>query len=94
MGRKWYILSCKQIHFLLEEHLPNEIYLEKQMSIAMFFYCAGEEYYQYLSRTYPDMPCLRKLSDVTADSNCNDSTYSVGEIFSTICEAIQECGLE
>ena len=40
-GIAYNLLNCKQIHILLKDHLPHEKYLAKQLSISMFFYCAG-----------------------------------------------------
>ena len=39
-----------------------EKYLEKQLSISMFFYCADHDYYEYLLKTYPDIPYLKEIS--------------------------------
>jgi hypothetical protein len=56
------LLDCKQIHLLLHDKLPNEHLLEKQLSIAMFFYCTKGEYYEYLVRTYNDIPFIQKIA--------------------------------
>lgn len=56
------LLDCKQLHVLFHENLPNERYLKKQLSISMFFYCAGTAYYGRLRRQYPDLPYLEELS--------------------------------
>jgi len=55
------LADCKQLHLLLHKNLPNESYLGKQLSIAMFFYCAGNAYYDELSSRYPDLPYLKQL---------------------------------
>lgn len=55
------LADCKQLHLLLHENLPNELYLSKQLSIAMFFYCVGSAYYDELNSRYPDLPYLKQL---------------------------------
>ncbi len=55
------LADCKQLHLLLHEDLPNESYLGKQLSIAMFFYCVGNAYYDELNSRYPELPYLKKL---------------------------------
>lgn len=55
------LLDCKQLHLLLHHNLSNEQYLAKQLSIAMFFYCAGNDYYEYLNKQYPEIPYLKAL---------------------------------
>lgn len=55
------LLDCKQVHLLTQDELKNEKYLSKQLSIAMFFYCLGDKYYEYLKDTYPNLPYLSKI---------------------------------
>lgn len=55
------LLNCKQIHILLDRNLKNEKYLSKPLSIAMFFYCLDEKYYDYLINSYPDLPYLKNI---------------------------------
>lgn len=57
------LLDCKQLHLLLHENLRNESCLDGQLSIAMFFYCAGNTLYERLARRYPHLPYLKKLPD-------------------------------
>lgn len=57
------LLDCGQLHLLLHENLRNESCLAGQLSIAMFFYCAGDTLYDRLTRRYPHLPYLKKLSD-------------------------------
>ena len=55
------LLECKQIHILTNRELPNEKYLEKQLSISMFFYCTHLVQYRYLLKKYSDMPYLKQM---------------------------------
>jgi len=55
------LLGCRQLHLLLHEKLPGEQYLNKQMSIAMFFYCVGNAYCEYLRKLYPNLPYLKEI---------------------------------
>ena len=61
-GVAYNLLDCKQIHILLDDKLPNEKYLAKQLSISMFFYCLGTDYYKYLLDRYPDIPWLKEIN--------------------------------
>lgn len=60
-GIAYNLLDCKQVHFLLADGLPNENCLEKQLSIAMFFFCADSRYCKYLAEKYPEMPYLEEI---------------------------------
>lgn len=55
------LLTCKQLHLLLHRDLPNELYLDRPLNFAMFFYCVGDDYYDYLLKRYPELPYLKKL---------------------------------
>ena len=55
------LLNCKQIHILLHKNLENEKYLLKPLSIAMFFYCFAEDYYECLINKYPELPYLKSI---------------------------------
>lgn len=81
------LLSCKQLHLLLHEKLSNEPYLAKQLSIAMFFYCAGDEYREYLIRKYPNLPSLKSLPAGQAGSRDAEVFYEVFQ------EVLRECKL-
>ena len=76
------LLDCKQLHLLFHENLPNEQYLNKQLSIAMFFYCMGNTYYEYLRKQYPNLPYLKILSD----------QHSETALFAAFQETLRECG--
>lgn len=60
-GISYNLVNSKFVNFLLHENLQNEKYLSKQLSLSMFFYCAGEEYETYLREHYPDIPYLKTL---------------------------------
>ena len=60
-GISYNLVNSKFVNFLLHENLKNEKCLSKQLSLSMFFYCAGEEYAAYLRENYPDIPYLKTL---------------------------------
>ena len=87
------LLSCKQIHLLLHENLPYEKYLEKQLSIAMFFYCVGDAYYDALKNKYPNLPYLKKIQgwQIGEDEHAMEKN---AEILSAILQEVSvECGM-
>ena len=87
------LLNCKQIHLLLHENLSNEKYLEKQLSIAMFFFCVGDAYYDALKNKYPNLPYLKKLQgwQIRKDEQAMEKNV---EILSAILqEVLVECGM-
>ncbi len=88
------LLDCKQMHLLFRERLPNERYLKKQLSIAMFFYCAGNRYYEYLRRQYPDIPYLKTLPDwqAGADEEIMDENAEV--LCGAFQEVLRECEMQ
>lgn len=63
-GISYNLVNSKFVNFLLHENLKNEKCLSKQLSLSMFFYCAGEEYAAYLREHYPDIPYLKTLQGV------------------------------
>jgi hypothetical protein len=81
------LLDCKQIHLLLHDKLPNEHLLEKQLSIAMFFYCTHNEYYEYLVRTYNNLPYIRKITgwnEAKGDADCADNADVISSIINDV----------
>lgn len=88
------LLKCKQIHFLLDSNLKNEEYLKKQLSISMFFYCVGEEYYNYLKDTYPDLPYLKELKGWSRDDDQEAETTNANLLYECIQEIMKECHLD
>ncbi|MBR6665222.1 MAG: hypothetical protein IKL22_05825 [Lachnospiraceae bacterium] len=91
-GLSYNLVDSKFIHFLLHENLPNEKYLSKQLSISMFFYCVGNEYCDYLWKTYPEIPWLKELTGWNAEETQNTES-NVACIVSAIEEVIRECRL-
>lgn len=80
------LLDCKQIHILLDDTLPNEKQLEKQLSIAMFFYCADAQYCQYLSERYPEIPYLKEVNDWKRTEAADGAEYNAG----LLCGIVEE----
>lgn len=78
------ILNCKSLHLLTERHLKNEYLLAKQLSISMFFYCQGEHYYNFLKKTYPDIPYLGLMKPMGADKKNEYKVSYILEIFSRL----------
>ena len=81
------LLPCKQIHIITRDNLPNEKYLEKQLSISMFFYCTDSKYYQYLQEKYPDIPYLKEVKgwknsddEESAETNAKIMSEIIGEV--------------
>ena len=62
-GISYNLLNCKQIHILLDNNLPCEEKLALPLSISMFFFCRGQDYYKYLQNTYPEMPFLQMIDE-------------------------------
>ena len=60
------LLNSKFVNFLMHENLQNEKCLSKQLSLSMFFYCAGSQYEKYLRENYPDIPYLRSLDEAAS----------------------------
>lgn len=78
-GISYNLVNSKFVNFLLHENLKNEKCLSKQLSLSMFFYCAGEEYAAYLREHYPDIPYLKILqgSEETVEAAMRSA---VGEV--------------
>lgn len=85
------LLDCKQIHFILNRNLPNERYLEKPLSISMFFYCQDNEYCKYLLEKYPDIPYLKAMNieNVEQDS----VTANEDALWKSVSEVMKICKL-
>lgn len=88
------LLSCKQLHLLLHENLPNESYLGRPLNIAMFFYCTGDAYYDYLLRRYPDLPYLKKLPEWQAGADRQAEEKNAEILHAVFQEMLQECLLQ
>ena len=85
------LLDCKQLHLLFHKNLPNEQCLNKQLSIAMFFYCAGKPYYEYLHKLYPDIPYLKELPGWQFEMNERTSGRNAEIIYTVFQEVLHEC---
>ena len=85
-GISYNLVNSKFVNFLLHENLKNEKCLSKQLSLSMFFYCAGEEYAAYLREHYPDIPYLKTLqgSEETVEAAMK----------SAVEEVLEECHLQ
>lgn len=90
-GLAYNLLNCKQIHLLLRDNLPEESCLSKQLSIAMFFYCAGTEYYKRLWDTYPDIPYLKQLKNWNLENTPTAVNKNAGILCNVILEVAQIC---
>lgn len=85
------LLGCKQIHLLLHDRLRNERCLDKQLSIAMFFYCAGHDHYEYLCNRYPNLPYLKELSGWQAGRNAGAAEQNAELLYGVFREVLREC---
>lgn len=83
------LLPCKQIHILTKDNPPNEKYLEKQLSISMFFYCTDSKYYQYLLEKYPDIPYLKEVKGWKNAAD-EESAEANAKILSEIIEEVMQ----
>lgn len=89
-GISYNLLNCKQIHFLLNRNLSNESYLSKQLSLSMFFFCSGNDYYHYLIDTYPDIPYLEPIM---SQKKADVGVISVDALWLSICKVLEICKL-
>lgn len=87
------LLDCKQLHFILNDKLPNERFLEKQLSISMFFYCAREGYYEHLKSTYAELPYLKLLKGWMEGTDGAAVIHNAALLAVAVEEVAKECGL-
>lgn len=87
------LLNCKQIHLILQDKTENEKYLSKVLSIAMFFYCAGDAHFQYLSQTYPHLPYLKRLEHWDSAITPQGAEADAQILCSVLEEVCKECCL-
>lgn len=87
------LLNCKQIHLLLQDKIENEKYLSKVLSMAMFFFCAGDAHFKYLSQTYPHLPYLKRLEhwESAIAPQCAEADAQI--LCSVLEEVCKECCL-
>lgn len=87
------LLNCKQIHLLLHEELENEKYLSRQLSIAMFFYCAGDTYFSYLESAYPQLPYLKEIAGWKPAGDKDSAKADAEALCAVLKEVRKECRL-
>lgn len=92
-GIAYNLLNCKQLHILLNDKLPEEKYLAKQLSISMFLYCMDREYCRYLQKKYPDIPYLKAVEVWKRDEEENSTVNHAEALERVIREVIQLCGM-
>lgn len=92
-GIAYNLLNSKQVHFLLDDGLFNEPCLAKQLSIAMFFYCVGHEYYRHLSDAYPDIPYLKEMDGWNNENTDAAVDKNAGILCSIILDVARICRL-
>jgi len=87
------LLDCKQVHILLDTGLPNEKQLEKQLSIAMFFFCVDAQYGQYLAERYPELPSLQEVEGFQKTDAAADVEHNAGLLCDVVGKVLQRCRL-
>lgn len=94
-GVAYNLLDCKQIHILLKKGLVEEKYLAKQLSISMFFYCIGMEYFRYLQERYPNLPYLKVMEgwkeEFGEERRKDSADYNAEILCSVVKEVAQLC---
>lgn len=85
------LLDCKQVHILLDDALPNEKQLEKQLSIALFFYCVDAQYCHYLLERYPELPYLKEAEGWKRTDGEDDAAHNAGLLCGIVEEVLRIC---
>ncbi len=93
-GLAYNLLDCKQIHLLTRENLRDENCLSRQLSIAMFFYCAGAEYFRRLQAEYPDIPYLKQLNGWSLENTPAAVNGNADILYNVILEVAGICHIE
>lgn len=96
-GVLYNLLDCKSLHLLTKRGLKNESCLAKQLSIAMFFFCVGEDYHAYLRKNYPDMPFLGTMGSFMteqAPAGSVEEPYWEAALAEILNKLQRETGLE
>lgn len=88
------LLACKQIHILLADKLPNEGQLEKQLSIAMFFFGADAQYCRYLSDRYPEISYLEEIEGWKQAETEADVEYNAGVLSGIVGNVLRICHMK
>ncbi|MBE5884327.1 MAG: hypothetical protein E7291_07950 [Lachnospiraceae bacterium] len=87
------LLNCKQIHLLLAKNLQNEEYLQKQLSIAMFFYCTEDGHAEYLESAYPHLPYIKQIAGWEPAMK-EHNMETVAQVWCTVLrEVMEKCHL-
>ncbi len=87
------LLDCKQVHLLLHDNLQNEHFLSGQLSISMFFYCLGQQYFQHLGAAYPDIPVLRQVPAWNWEQGVAAAQINAEVLTGILREVMEECRL-
>lgn len=94
MGSVLYnLFDCKQIHFLADRNLNNEQYLAKLLSISMFFYCAGHDYYEFLQEKYPDIPYLEEIGEWERELSEEAAARNAEKVYAAVMKTADICHL-
>lgn len=92
-GISYNLWNTKFVHFLLNQNLPNEKYLNKPISISMFFYCLGKGYKEYLQQKYPEIPYLEEIVSWEKDPFRKSEMANAKEIAYLIYKIAGKCNL-
>lgn len=90
-GVAFNLLDCKQIHFLLDTKMENERYLDRLLSISMFFYCGQETQLCSLQERYPDLPYLKALDGWERTEGGNGTEKNAETLFHAVREVMGLC---
>lgn len=84
------LLDCKQVHLILQPGLENKCFLNKILSIAMFFGAGGCELSEEMIKRYPNIPWIKCMEGWKQE----ESVYSkenIKEIARVIDAVLMEC---
>ena len=90
-GRYYNLMNCKQVHFLLSGWREKERYMNRPLSIAMFFYVAGQENFDRLKTEYEQLPYLKLLEGWNPSQTAGSDNVSA--IMAAVEEVCVVCGL-
>lgn len=92
-GISYNLWNTKFVHFILEKHLKNEVFLNKPFSISMFFYCKGQVYTEYLREKYPMLPYLEEIAGWEEGFDKNVLKDNAGKMAAVIERTAKKCGM-
>lgn len=92
-GISYNLWNTKFVHFLLEENLPDEKYLDQPLSISMFFFCKGTGYQKYLQKRYPLIPYLEAIKGWREDAGEEAVKKNAACLAALVWKAAEKCGL-